>query len=322
MPGPRPAGRHPAFRVGVPRRAGRRARGPTPIRRRRAPSPSSRCCSPAARCAQWLGAPPPSLAEVERVLAVAAGGARVPPELAGGRAVRRHAGRALHWTSTSFTRRGPEPRSDASSSARTSCRQRIAELGKEITADYEGRPPLLVGVLKGAFVFMSDLVAARSISRSSSTSWPCRRTARPPASSGVVRILKDLDLDLTDRARPDRRGHRRLRAHARVPAQEPRGAGAGVARGVRAPGEGRPPDGRPRSQVRRVHDPARVRRRLRPRRRRALPQPAVRRRVRGADRADPALTGVPGRGTAPEIEGPGARAARLGGCRLGSPEWS
>src|SRR5262249_61467611 len=36
-------------------------------------------------------------------------------------------------------------------------RSRITELGKQITEDYEGREPLLVGVLKGAFVFMSDL---------------------------------------------------------------------------------------------------------------------------------------------------------------------
>ena len=41
---------------------------------------------------QWVGAPPPSSVEVERVLAVAAGDARAT-ELAGGRAVRRHAGR-------------------------------------------------------------------------------------------------------------------------------------------------------------------------------------------------------------------------------------
>jgi hypoxanthine phosphoribosyltransferase len=37
---------------------------------------------------------------------------------------------------------------------------RIAELGVRITADYAGRPPLLVGVLKGAFMFMSDLSRA------------------------------------------------------------------------------------------------------------------------------------------------------------------
>src|SRR5438128_1674682 len=38
--------------------------------------------------------------------------------------------------------------------------ERIEQLGKEITADYEGRAPLLVGVLKGAFMFMSDLARA------------------------------------------------------------------------------------------------------------------------------------------------------------------
>src|ERR1039458_3539863 len=38
--------------------------------------------------------------------------------------------------------------------------KRVAELGDELTADYEDRPPLLVGVLKGAFVFMSDLARA------------------------------------------------------------------------------------------------------------------------------------------------------------------
>ena len=39
-------------------------------------------------------------------------------------------------------------------------RERILGLGKEITADYADRPPLLVGVLKGAFMFMSDLARA------------------------------------------------------------------------------------------------------------------------------------------------------------------
>ena len=76
--------------------------------------------------------------------------------------------------------------------------QRIAELGKEITSDYSGRPPLLVGVLKGAFVFMSDLSRAIDLPvefdfMAVSSYGSATRT------SGVVRILKDLDLDLTDR---------------------------------------------------------------------------------------------------------------------------
>jgi hypoxanthine phosphoribosyltransferase len=38
--------------------------------------------------------------------------------------------------------------------------ERVVQLGKDITADYTDRPPLLVGVLKGAFMFMSDLARA------------------------------------------------------------------------------------------------------------------------------------------------------------------
>jgi len=76
--------------------------------------------------------------------------------------------------------------------------QRIEELGKEITADYQGRPPLLVGVLKGAFVFMSDLARAIDLPvefdfMAVSSYGSATRT------SGVVRIVKDLEIDLTGR---------------------------------------------------------------------------------------------------------------------------
>jgi hypoxanthine phosphoribosyltransferase len=75
---------------------------------------------------------------------------------------------------------------------------RIRELGAQLTTDYEGRPPLLVGVLKGAFVFMSDLSRAIDLPvefdfMAVSSYGSATRT------SGVVRIIKDLDLDLTDR---------------------------------------------------------------------------------------------------------------------------
>jgi hypoxanthine phosphoribosyltransferase len=75
---------------------------------------------------------------------------------------------------------------------------RIAELGARITADYAGRPPLLVGVLKGAFMFMSDLSRAISLPvdvdfMAVSSYGSATRT------SGVVRIVKDLDVDLADR---------------------------------------------------------------------------------------------------------------------------
>jgi len=77
-------------------------------------------------------------------------------------------------------------------------RARIRELGKQITVDYEGRPPLLVGVLKGAFVFMSDL--SRAIDLPVEFDFMAVLSyGSATRSSGVVRILKDLDLDLTDR---------------------------------------------------------------------------------------------------------------------------
>ena len=75
---------------------------------------------------------------------------------------------------------------------------RIRELGKELTADYQGRPPLLVGVLKGAFVFMADL--SRAVDLPVEFDFMAVSSyGSATRSSGVVRILKDLDLDLTDR---------------------------------------------------------------------------------------------------------------------------
>lgn len=75
---------------------------------------------------------------------------------------------------------------------------RIAQIGKEISADYADNPPLLVGVLKGAFMFMSDLARAIDLPvefdfMAVSSYGSATRT------SGVVRILKDLDLDISGR---------------------------------------------------------------------------------------------------------------------------
>ncbi|HEY2562821.1 MAG TPA: hypoxanthine phosphoribosyltransferase [Acidimicrobiales bacterium] len=76
---------------------------------------------------------------------------------------------------------------------------RIAELGAEITADYAGRtPPLLVGVLKGAFMFMSDL--SRAIDLPLEVDFMAVSSyGSATKTSGVVRIVKDLDVDLVDR---------------------------------------------------------------------------------------------------------------------------
>jgi hypoxanthine phosphoribosyltransferase len=77
-------------------------------------------------------------------------------------------------------------------------RERIATLGKEITADYSGRAPLLVGVLKGAFMFMSDL--ARAVDLPVEFDFMAVSSyGSATKTSGVVRIVKDLDLDLSHR---------------------------------------------------------------------------------------------------------------------------
>ncbi len=164
---------------------------------------------------RWLreagdGEHPPSLAEVDRTLAVAAGSA-LGTQLAGGRRVRRTGGRLRvePGRSGSVT---PVTLDEAGAGVPTwaapdvgpvlvdaaHLEARVAELGAQITVDYADEPPLLVAVLKGAMLFMSDL---------------CRAIALPvdvdfmavssygsaTKTSGVVRIVKDLDSELEGR---------------------------------------------------------------------------------------------------------------------------
>jgi hypoxanthine phosphoribosyltransferase len=75
---------------------------------------------------------------------------------------------------------------------------RVAELGAEVSRDYAGKDLLLVGVLKGAIFFLSDLMRHIDV--------PCEVDFMAVASygsatesSGVVRILKDLDIAIEDR---------------------------------------------------------------------------------------------------------------------------
>jgi hypoxanthine phosphoribosyltransferase len=75
---------------------------------------------------------------------------------------------------------------------------RVAELGAEVSEDYAGRDLLLVGVLKGAVFFMADLMRQLTI--------PCEvdfmaisSYGASTDSSGVVRILKDLDINIEGR---------------------------------------------------------------------------------------------------------------------------
>ncbi len=72
---------------------------------------------------------------------------------------------------------------------------RIIDLGAQIDADFVGREPVLVGVLKGAAMFMSDL--ARALQRPSTMEFMAVSSyGSGTQSSGVVRILKDLDRDI------------------------------------------------------------------------------------------------------------------------------
>jgi hypoxanthine phosphoribosyltransferase len=77
-------------------------------------------------------------------------------------------------------------------------RVRIAELGEEISAAYAGQDLLLIGVLKGAVFFMADLMRHLAV--------PCEvdfmaisSYGAQTDSSGVVRILKDLDINIEGR---------------------------------------------------------------------------------------------------------------------------
>ena len=76
--------------------------------------------------------------------------------------------------------------------------RRIADMGAEISSEYEGRDLLLVGVLKGAVFFLADLMRHLTV--------PCEidfmaisSYGASTDSSGVVRILKDLDINIEAR---------------------------------------------------------------------------------------------------------------------------
>ncbi len=165
---------------------------------------------------RWLraagdGEHPPSLAEVDRTLAVATGAA-AGTELTGGLRVRRKGGRLRvepgrapgNVTAVTHDESGTGVPSWAAADVgpvlveAERLAARVAELGAQITVDYAEEPPLLVAVLKGAMLFMSDL---------------CRAIALPvdvdfmavssygsaTKTSGVVRIVKDLDSELEGR---------------------------------------------------------------------------------------------------------------------------
>lgn len=76
--------------------------------------------------------------------------------------------------------------------SREALQARIAELGEQISCDYAGKQLLLVAVLKGSILFMADLMRALRI-RHAIDFMATSSYGRSTQSSGVVRILKDLD---------------------------------------------------------------------------------------------------------------------------------
>lgn len=87
---------------------------------------------------------------------------------------------------------GPELLSEAQ------IQHRIAELGAAISTDYEGKHPLLVCVLKGAFLFMADL--CRTVDLPVEVDFMAVSSyGNATKTSGVVRIIKDLEIDLGGR---------------------------------------------------------------------------------------------------------------------------
>jgi hypoxanthine phosphoribosyltransferase len=76
--------------------------------------------------------------------------------------------------------------------------EKLGELAKVIEADYAGKDVLIVGILRGAVMVMADL--ARALNRHVEMDWMAVSSyGSGTKSSGVVRILKDLDTDITNR---------------------------------------------------------------------------------------------------------------------------
>lgn len=74
---------------------------------------------------------------------------------------------------------------------------KVAELGARITRDYEGRDLLLVSILKGSVVFMADLMRAVKMPCAIDFMVVSSYGGANTSSTGLVKIIKDLDADLT-----------------------------------------------------------------------------------------------------------------------------
>ncbi len=77
-------------------------------------------------------------------------------------------------------------------------KQRIAELGKQITADYKGTRPIVIGVLKGAWIYLADLL--REVDLDVDVDFMSVSSyGSGTSTSGTITIVKDLSVDVTGR---------------------------------------------------------------------------------------------------------------------------
>jgi len=74
--------------------------------------------------------------------------------------------------------------------------KRIKELGRQLTEDYRGKELVVIGILKGSVIFMSDLIRAIDLNVQLDF-MAVSSYGKSTSSSGVVRILKDLDTDIS-----------------------------------------------------------------------------------------------------------------------------
>lgn len=82
--------------------------------------------------------------------------------------------------------------------SREAISEKTKELGKRISEDYEGKELVLVGVLKGGFVFLADLMREITIPVDMDF-MAVSSYGNSTKSSGVVRILKDIDINITNK---------------------------------------------------------------------------------------------------------------------------
>ncbi len=75
--------------------------------------------------------------------------------------------------------------------------EKVSEIGKRISEEYEGKNPIFVGVLKGCFIFMADLM--RHVSIPCSMDFMAVSSYKGTSSTGAVKINKDLNQDIEGR---------------------------------------------------------------------------------------------------------------------------